>query len=38
MGLFYRAWAQNALATQNPEGLSAMLVNQGGSKCLEGNA
>lgn len=31
MGLSYRAWAQNALATQDPTGLSAMFVNQGGA-------
>ena len=31
----YMAWVQNALATQDPEGLSAMFVNQGGANAWE---
>ncbi|WP_423751003.1 CocE/NonD family hydrolase [Salinirarus marinus] len=35
MGTSYMAWVQNALATQKPEGLSAMFVNQGGANAWE---
>ncbi|WP_306060020.1 CocE/NonD family hydrolase [Natronococcus wangiae] len=35
MGTSYMAWVQNALATQNPDGLAAMFVNQGAANAWE---
>ncbi len=35
MGTSYMAWAQNALATQDPPHLEAMFVNQGGANAWE---
>jgi putative CocE/NonD family hydrolase len=35
LGTSYGAWVQSALATQNPEGLAAMFVNQGASNAWE---
>jgi hypothetical protein len=35
LGTSYMAWVQNALATQRPEGLAAMFVNQGAANAWE---
>lgn len=35
MGTSYMAWVQNALATQDPDGLAAMFVNQGAENAWE---
>ncbi|THE64245.1 CocE/NonD family hydrolase [Salinadaptatus halalkaliphilus] len=35
MGTSYMAWVQTALATQNPDGLAAMFVNQGAADAWE---
>ncbi len=35
MGTSYMAWVQNALATQDPDGLAAMFVNQGAASAWE---
>ena len=35
MGTSYMAWVQTALATQDPEGLAAMFVNQGAANAWE---
>ena len=35
IGTSYGAWVQNALATQDPDGLAAMFVNQGGANGWE---
>jgi predicted acyl esterase len=35
MGTSYMAWTQSALATQNPDGLAAMFVNQGAANAWD---